>query len=186
MRSILLIAVFLIWQYSHAQLLNKFTLTDTQGTKHSLTQIASNKATVLVFLSPTCPLCQKYSLTLRNLAADYAPKGVAFYGIAPGKNYTNTEFNDYATEYLIKFPILTDPKLKLTKKLNATITPEVVVFNARGQVVYQGKIDNWYESIGTRRSVITEHYLADALEATLANTQPKVTKTTAVGCFISF
>jgi hypothetical protein len=74
--------------------------------------------------------------------------------------------------------------MKQTMKFGVTITPEVVVADASGQVLYQGAIDNWFYELGRYRQFITEHYLTDALDAIAAGKPVPVTRTEAVGCLI--
>jgi hypothetical protein len=65
------------------------------------------------------------------------------------------------------------------------VTPESVVFNARREIVYRGRIDDLYVDFGKSRPEPTTHELADAVEA-VANGQPvRVGSTKAVGCYIS-
>ncbi|MCB0854069.1 MAG: hypothetical protein KDD63_17710, partial [Bacteroidetes bacterium] len=90
----------------------------------------------------------------------------------------------YLQEFKPAVEVFLDPQYKLTKKLGATITPEVFAFDAEGELFYQGKIDNWLASLGKYRTNITRHYLKDALEAQLSGKPVPLAKTEAVGCFI--
>jgi hypothetical protein len=45
---------------------------------------SDKKAAIFVFLAPDCPLSQNYTLTLNNLAKDFEPKGIGFYGVFSG------------------------------------------------------------------------------------------------------
>lgn len=142
------------------------------------------KATVVYFLSPECPLCQSYTLTINNIAKSYQTKPIDFIGIIPGKEYSLANILNYKRSYKLNLTILVDEQLKLTKQLGATITPEVFVLSPQGKIIYQGRIDNWAYELGRKRKVITEHNLIDAIEATLRAKPIKTTKTKAVGCFI--
>jgi hypothetical protein len=51
-------------------------------------------------------------------------------------------------------------------------------------VIYSGKIDNWFEDIGKRRTIITEFYLQDALNSVIRHREPAIKETKPVGCFI--
>ena len=73
----------------------------------------------------------------------------------------------------------------MAKQLGAATTPQVFVVRNRDQaVLYHGKIDNSFESIGHRRQVVTEHYLQKALDNVLINKAPEPATTDPVGCFI--
>lgn len=161
-----------------------FLLKDLSGNKTTLNTAVTAKARVYVFVSPECPLCQSYSLTLRNIYDQYYRKGVEMIGIVPGTDFTNAQIAAYIKEYKIPFTILKDEQLKLVQHYGATITPEVVVTDTKGGMLYRGRIDNWAYELGKKRKVITEHNLKDALESILAGKPVKVSQTKAVGCFI--
>jgi peroxiredoxin len=186
MKIFKIVFVFLLMAGSalKAQLLPVFTIKDTQGKAYNLSELKNNKASVLVFMSPECPICQKYTLTINQLAQAYEAKGVKFYAVFPGKNFKKKDINTFAKEYAITMPLLLDPSYALTKGVGATVTPQVQLFNPTGEMLYSGKVDNWYEDIGKRRTVITEKYLEDAMDALLAGTPVKVKQTNPVGCFI--
>ena len=160
------------------------TLKDAKNQSFSFSQLRSNKASVLVFLSPECPLCQSYSLTLNQLEKDFQDRGVRFYGIVPDASFSNAVVNSYAEQYQMRMPMLRDNQREVTGLLAAKVTPEVVVVNSQGTVVYQGRIDNWAYELGKKRRVITEHNLKDALTAIVSNKSIAVKKTKAIGCFI--
>jgi peroxiredoxin len=159
-------------------------LKDTAGKEYDLSELKKNNGSVLVFLSPECPICQKYTLTLNQIEKEFLAQGIKFYGIFPGVNFKTRDINKFAKKYGITMPLLLDPSYVLTKSVAATVTPEVMLFNADGVVQYDGKVDNWFEDIGKRRTVITEYYLKDALSGLLNGTEIKVKRTTPVGCFI--
>lgn len=161
-----------------------YKLKDMAGKEYDLAQLKNNKGSVIIFLSPECPLCQKYSLTFNKLQKDYEAKGIKFYGIIPGTNYSAAVVNGYAKKYKVSMPLLADATYGFTKDMGATVTPQVMLFNSTGAKIYSGKIDNWYETIAKRRTVITEHYLKDAMDTLLKGETVKTKVTTPVGCFI--
>ena len=75
-------------------------------------------------------------------------------------------------------------KQTLTKQLEASVTPEVFLVNAKQKIQYQGMIDNQFYTLGKSRNVATEHYLKDAINAFLSNQPIKINTTQAVGCDI--
>lgn len=144
-----------------------------------------HKATVLLFLSPECPLCQSYSLTINQLQQQFKEKGVRFVAIVPGQTYDNNTILAFKHKYKMQnLEWFTDKQLLLTKKVEAQITPEVFVFTPNGELVYQGRIDNWAYELSKKRSVITEHDLKNVLTNIVNNKPVSFYKTKAVGCFI--
>ncbi|MEM9052756.1 MAG: redoxin domain-containing protein [Bacteroidota bacterium] len=160
-----------------------FELTDGQHlTLDSALQ--ENDFTVLIFVSPECPLCQNYSVTFSEIIEEYNAEGIRFYGVLSGKYYTGEEMNEFLRKYDLTLPVIVDPKFSLANHYEATITPEVVLVNNSGEELYQGAIDNWAISLGQKRIKTTEFYLKDALTASLVGTEISPSQTKPVGCYI--
>lgn len=140
-----------------------------------------------VFLSESCPICQNQTISLKKLHEEYKTRGVSIIGVFPKEQLSDAEtINKFAKKYKIPFELIKDENQTLTKKLKATITPEVFLIRKKTQqVLYSGKVDNGFERVGKRRQVITEAYLRDALESVFNNEKIKVASTQPVGCFIN-
>lgn len=164
--------------------IDQVPLTSLDGKKVYLGSVSANKATVIIFLSPECPLCQSYTLTVNNLIKDYSSQKIDFVGVVPGKDDAVADIKKYIRSYKASIRVLRDEDNKLVKYLGASITPEAFVIDKNGKIVYSGRIDNWAYELGKKRKIITEHNLKDAIESVLHNQSVKVTKTRAVGCFI--
>lgn len=150
----------------------------------TLDSLRNNELSVIYFLSPECPLCQNYTVTMKKFRKRYSGNDVKFYGIFPGREYSPREIRKYLIRFELEFPAFIDSDFALTEFLGATITPEVFVLSRQGTVLYQGAFDNWAIDLGTKRNNITEYYLRDALDNALAGTGIEPAKTEAVGCFI--
>jgi thiol-disulfide isomerase/thioredoxin len=142
------------------------------------------KPVVLIFIRTDCPISNRYAPTIQRLSAQYAGK-VAFWLVYPDKDETSAAIEAHLHEYGYKLPALHDPQHSLVKLGEAQITPEAAVFDAGGQLMYHGRIDNWYVSFGRARSAPTTHELDDALQAVLKGSKPEVATASAVGCYIS-
>lgn len=146
---------------------------------------SENKTTtVYIFLSETCPICQSYTLTLKELYKKYNSK-VEFIGVFPNYYADLDSIASFKEKYAIPFELITDKDAKLTKHFKANITPEVFVENAEGKLLYSGRIDDSFYAIGKRRNVITSTELSDALIQIGAGMAVAVPKIQAVGCIIS-
>ena len=64
------------------------------------------------------------------------------------------------------------------------VTPEVFLTNPEGKTIYQGAIDNRAPELGQHRTVVTEHYLQDALNTFIRTGKVSIRTTKPVGCFI--
>jgi thiol-disulfide isomerase/thioredoxin len=146
-------------------------------------QLAPNY-TVLVFLSPECPICQGYSTTLNNLSLKYSKSGIKFIGLVPGNEFSCDTIKYYQAFYKINFDLFIDNQKLVTNKFHALTTPHCFFVNNKMEILYEGLIDNYATDIGVKRQVVTQHYLSDAIEATLQQKEIAVKKTKPIGCFI--
>lgn len=137
---------------------------------------------VFVFLNPECPLCQKYPNTLNKLYHAYGDSS-EWIVIVPGDIYKAKEVNDFCSVYGLDLPVFIDKKYKLTKWLNAKITPQVIILKD-SKVQYSGKIDDWPIELGKMRPVVRRKYLQEALNAIFAGFSPELNYTEPIGCFI--
>ena len=145
---------------------------------------APPRATVYVFLAPTCPISQAVTLELRTLHQQYAAKGIAFVGVFPDSTLTLAALTTFGRDYQLRFPLQPDPSHRLTRRLGATITPEAALTDAAGLLRYRGRLNDQYVRLGQRRQVVQHHELADALAALTANRPIPVARAAAVGCLI--
>lgn len=150
---------------------------------HRLGEAPGTKVVVLVFLGPECPISQRYLPKLNRLAADHKTNAVEFYGIVAERKMTRAKAAAFAKEYSIQFPVLFDDKLALARWLRPTHVPEAFVLKLDGDIVYRGRIDDWYESIGKARAVVKHHELRDGIAAVLAGRTPERLFAPPVGCY---
>jgi len=79
---------------------------------------------------------------------------------------------------------LLDPQQQLAHLTGATVTPEALVVGPGSTLLYRGRIDDQYVSVGKKRFAATTHELKDALSEVAAD-QPVTTESMpAVGCAI--
>lgn len=148
--------------------------------------IRSDSVIVFIFLLEDCTICRNYSQTLSDLHSRYAIGRMKFTGLFPNRYSRKKAIKDYKRKYHIPFELKKDTRQKWTRKLGAKITPEAVVYNqTKDLVVYRGRIDNSYASLGVRRAASTTSELEDALEAILENKEIILKETEAIGCFIT-
>jgi peroxiredoxin len=146
----------------------------------------ANQATVYIFLSETCPICQSSTLALRKLYQEFSDKGIRFIGVFPNRGMSSAgSLEKFKKKYHIPFELKTDSVQLLVSRFCATITPQVfIVQETPARVLYKGKIDNNFERVGKKREVVTANYVQDALVEILAGKQVSLAETEAVGCFI--
>lgn len=158
-------------------------LTDLKGDTAFL-PASEGKLTVIFFLAPECPLCVNYSKVMRALEVTYRDSAVRFIGVFPGQWVMIEEVIQFRIVNGLEFSINVDDDLRLARSLGASVTPESVLLDSAGRVLYQGAIDNWVNELGKKKLEVTEHYLSDAISAALAGRTPEVRRTVAKGCLI--
>jgi peroxiredoxin len=154
-----------------------FSLADTSGKTVGVS--AGKKATVVVFLSKSCPVSRAYDRRLVQLASDPAYKDVAFLGLAPNATETNEDLKAYAERAEYPFPVAKDPDSKYATHFGAKVTPSVWVLDAKGIVVYAGAIDD-----NQTVESVKKNYLKEALDEVLAGKPVTTAETKATGCDI--
>jgi peroxiredoxin len=139
----------------------------------------NKKINVLVVLGTECPICIKYTRTLTDLTRTFPD--VAWLGVF-NRWEDSLAVGQFVENYKIPFPVVLDPQQVLIQQLDAHVTPEVFVLDQKCRILYRGAIDNWFYELGKRRSVITENFLVDALEATQQGKPLLIKATKPVGC----
>lgn len=151
---------------------------------YHFSDLHSTKVTVFVFLAPQCPMSESFAYSIPQVVEKYKDKGVKFYLVIPGNSYSDSEIALFQKTYFPGFEFLLDKNLDFAMYTHARVTPEVVVFNNKEEIIYSGALDNYAVDLETKRQVITEHYLEDALNNFFAGKKIHPEHTSAVGCFI--
>lgn len=152
----------------------------------SLLSQKNDSITVYYFLAEDCKICQYYSLTMNDLYDKYASDSIGFVGLFPNHFSTEEGISNYKEKYNIPFILKREYFQTKTKLFQATITPEVVVYNETEKlIIYQGRIDDSYYKLGKRRRVLTTHELEEVLSSIQKGETPKVESIKPIGCFIS-
>lgn len=146
--------------------------------------LKQNKASIIVFFDPECPICQKYTKNLTEMDKQYSKEGIELYVIYPFKVLEAKSLAEFREEYKFDLPIIYDSKRKLLKKLKANYSPEVFLIDNKRKTLYHGAIDNWFYGLGRNRAVPTEFYLLDALKAFKNNQIVEVKYVEPVGCML--
>ncbi|HLX12316.1 MAG TPA: thioredoxin family protein [Bacteroidota bacterium] len=157
-----------------------FSLKNYDGKEFALDNLLKeNKFVVAMFISTQCPVSNAYNERMEKLNEEYAKKGVAFVGINANVKETAADIAAHSKEHGFTFPVLKDINNKIADAYGAEHTPEVYVINAKGALVYHGRIDDSKDA-----SKIQSKDLAITLDALLAGKEPPKTETKAFGCSI--
>lgn len=158
-------------------------LANYDGKSFAFAAYAEQDLTLVMMLAHDCPICQQYAGKLKELS-EKSPQ-MKVIGVAPSDGETKETIGTFAGKYGFNFPILLDPDNVLAHVLKAKVTPEAFLFDKTGNLLYRGKIDNWFYELGKSRQVVTEHYLDDAISQALAGQPISINKTEPIGCMLN-
>src|SRR5690606_37339531 len=149
---------------------------------------ADRYALCLVVTCQHCPYAQAYWDRIFKLSNRYEEDSLCIVGINsndavryPQDSFENMQrfLKDKGQE---DFVYLHDETQEVAKKIGATRTPEVFLFNSRRELVYCGAIDDSWENENT----VTLAYLEDAIEYCLDGLDIDYPEIPAVGCSITW
>jgi peroxiredoxin len=121
-----------------------FTLSTFDGKPVKLSDYRG-KTVVLEWMNTECPFSMyhyKTKPTMVDLAAKYKDKGVVWLTINSTSHTTPQANLSFTKQNKVQSPILDDRSGKVGKAYGAKTTPHIFIVNARGNIVYDGAIDN--------------------------------------------
>lgn len=151
-----------------------FELKGSDGKTYKLSDY-KDKTVVLEWWNQDCPVCKKYLPTMKELAKKYAEKDVAWLAIDSTHYQTAEKNKEFAEKHSIEYPILMDSDGKIGRYYEARTTPHMFVVH-KGTLVYDGAIDDQGE----------RNYIAEALDAVLADKPVPLAKTKPFGCSVKY
>ena len=171
-----------------------FTLMDLRGTAHKLSDFRkgdSPKMVVIEWVNPECPFVVQghQGGSLEGYGNALQKRGVVFLAInsgAKGKQGASPEKNKAGkARFKIEYPILLDTSGKVGKDYGASRTPEMIVIDTKGKIVYRGAIDNTRG--GDKEDVKTlVNYVDEALKATQAGKAVSTPFVKPFGCSVKY
>lgn len=167
-----------------------FTLTDTDGKKHTLSEYTKQgKIVVLEWFNPGCPFVIKHhhsNKTMATLANEFSSKNVVWIAVnsgAAGKQGHGLETNkQHKTDWGIAYPILMDESGDVGRTYEAKTTPHMYIIDKNGVLQYAGAIDN-------NRSATTlgdVNYVRQALNQIIAGETVTESVTQPYGCSVKY
>lgn len=169
-----------------------FTLTDVNGTPHSLSSFAG-KHVVLEWVNLDCPFVKKHYSggNMQGLQKEYTGKGVVWLSInssAPGKqgHFTADQWKEkLAANQSAATATLLDADGKVGKLYSAKTTPHMYIIDPQGKLIYQGAIDD-NPSSDAADIATSKNYVKAALDESLAGKPVTDSSTKAYGCSVKY
>jgi peroxiredoxin len=176
----------------HRSAASDFSLPDAKGQAHSLSQY-KGKYVVLEWFNPECPFVKKHygSDNMQKLQKEYTDKGVVWLTIdsnAPGTegNLTPEQAQKVASSWKThETALLLDPDGQVGRAYGAKNTPNMVIINPDGKIVYHGAIDS-KATPNPADIPSSTNYIKAALDQSLAGKSISTPQTKPYGCSVKY
>lgn len=158
------------------------------GKTISLDTFAGKKVLMVMFICRHCPFVKHIQQELAQLGKDYFNRDVGIVGISANNvdKYPDDApelLKAMAVELELPFPICYDESQQTAKAYTAACTPDFFVFDAQGQLVYRGQLDDSRPSNG---KPVTGEDLRAAIDAVLAGQPVNPEQKPSIGCNIKW
>lgn len=169
-----------------------FTGTASDGKSYHLADYRG-KFVVLEWHNNGCPYTQKHykSGNMQKLQKQWTAQGVVWFTVlssAPGKQgYVNaSDENNYMAKMgAAPTAALLDPTGAVGHLYDAKTTPQMIVVNPQGVIIYDGAIDN-RPTEDLRDIPVATNYVSQALEQALAGKPVETAATRPYGCSVKY
>ena len=156
-------------------------LPGVSGKKHSLADLKSRDAVVLVFTCNSCPYAVEYEERIKALTKEFQSRNVAVVAV----NVNNVpedrldKMQERAKKVAFNFPYLFDTTQQIARDYGAGFTPELFVLDKQRKIAYMGALDD-----NPVASKVKVRYVSDVLNSLLDGKKVTVTETVPIGCRI--
>src|SRR4030095_6676513 len=169
-----------------------FSAPDANGKTQSLAEY-KGKYVVLEWFNPECPFVKKHygGGNMQKLQDEFTGKGVVWLTIdsnAPGTegSITAEQAKKIMDSWKTKQTALVlDPESKIAKLYGAKNTPNMVIINPEGKIVYEGAIDS-KTTPNPAESPSSTNYVKSALDESLAGKPVSNAQTKPYGCSVKY
>jgi len=120
-----------------------------------------------------------------ELANKYRVKNVVWLAINSTNHTTPQQNKDFAAKHSLPYSILDDRPGNVGKAYGATNTPHMYIIDKKGNIVYEGAIDNSPSGKIPEGEKLT-NYVDKALAELMSGQAVSVPKTNAYGCSVKY
>jgi peroxiredoxin len=150
--------------------------------KHSLADLKDKPLVLVVFTCNSCPVSNDYEDRINAFAKKHASEvAVVAINVNTVAADRMPQMQERAKEKKYVFPYLHDESQKIGKAYGAAFTPEFFLLNKERKVVFMGGMDD-----NSDADIVKQHYLEDAVQATLKGEKPATAETVSIGCRVRY
>jgi len=147
---------------------------------------AERAALTLVFVKRDCPVSEAYAPEIKLLCESFTPRGVDFSIVYLDAQIEREEAEAHArSRFGASCEVIVDSNRYLARLASVTVTPEVAVVAPDGCILYRGRIDDTWESVGIASLDPATSDLHDALDAILNGRAVERPITTPIGSLVA-
>lgn len=157
------------------------SLTDLKGRIRDLGQNPTSRPRAIIFAGTECPISNAAIPALNQITETFGDR-VDIFGVVSDRTIVRSDATKHFEEYEAKFTVLFDASGTLAEALKPTHVPEAFVFDSNGRLIFRGAINNAFVDLTRRRANVENHYLRDALTATLNGESVTEAYIEPVGC----
>lgn len=166
-----------------------FSLKDPKTNAYvSLTDIAGELGTVIMFICNHCPFVKHVNHELVRIANDYRVLGFGFVAISSNDIEAYPEdgpwqMREVANKYNYSFPYLFDENQDVAKAYDAACTPDFYLFDSELKLAYRGQLDDSRPGNGIP---VNGRDLREALDNIFNNRPQNKIQKPSIGCGIKW
>ncbi|MHC4462978.1 MAG: redoxin domain-containing protein [Planctomycetota bacterium] len=164
----------------------EFTLNTFDGKEISLSDYRG-KTVVLEWFNFECPYVMHHyrreTNTMVGLANKYKNSNVVWLTVNSTSHTTPAANKEFTQKYKLPFPILDDRSGKVGRAYGAKTTPHMYIITPRGNIVYEGAIDN--SPLGNKKEGAI-NYVDKALAELTAGKAVTTSNTKPYGCSVKY
>ncbi|HEX8334739.1 MAG TPA: thioredoxin family protein [Segetibacter sp.] len=155
------------------------------GKEYSIKDVTGRNGVLVMFSCNTCPYVVKYQSRTLEAVKEAQQNGFGVIIINSNEDYRDGDDSYNAMVQYAKaqpynyIPYVVDVNSVVANAFGATRTPETFLFNAKGQLIYHGAMDDNQDASQAKRK-----HLATAINETISGKEVSVKNTRSVGCSI--
>ncbi|RMG43973.1 MAG: thioredoxin family protein [Candidatus Dadabacteria bacterium] len=164
-----------------------FKLKNVDGREMGSEYLREGKAALVVFTCNHCPYVKGSEQMLCRIARRFEGQGLRTVTINSNDatRYPEDSFDkmkEKAAQMGLPYPYLYDSSQEVARMFDAACTPECFLFNSKGELVYQGAINDNPKDPGQ----VNQDYLSVAVTQVLAGVKPDPAFVHPLGCSIKW
>lgn len=141
--------------------------------------------TAYIFVAEECPVCNYLGKTFKRLSTQYS-EDVKFVAVFPQRMSNIKTASLFKKKYdLPLFKVEIDHDRLITDRYKVTVTPEVVLVDKEGTLLYQGRVNNSYAAPGRMRHGKVKEDLEIAIQSVISNKAVPKPWPKPIGCYIT-